>query len=472
MLLSVLAATEAAVLAAKVNLLGGSGEQAERVLAYMNGEEMPTALWGAPGAPVHLIRGGFEKGVQKRITKFVHGGYVKALMASQTSVRGPHPQRLRLDEVDEMELKLFDASLGQPMKRDGIQDNIVASSTHHNANGTMTAIKKRASEEGWPFYEWCYRENLVSNGGWLDDEAVGRKRAVVTVAMWDNEYENQEPNPEGRAIDTKAVKRAFKKRLGIYDGAAHQYIEIEAPYPGGDPLPSCHKCGHPFGLDRSTMKVRHGLLIDVARRCIICGEERGETRKGLYSTGTDWAKRKDWTIISTFRYDVWPVRMVAFLRTGRADWPVMVGKLEERIKRYRGQSFHDETGIGDVLGDYTNVPSQGIWMQGQERATMLTTYINQIEQGNIIFPRIRFAFDEHRLASIEDVYSTGKKYHLPDTVASGALAFMGIVRGEAGTIYIPGQNVLVQSAKVKQDPDDARSIGSGISPTTSRFLTS
>jgi hypothetical protein len=37
-------------------------------------------------------------------------------MASQASVRGPHPHRLRLDEVDEMALDIFDAAMGQTLE--------------------------------------------------------------------------------------------------------------------------------------------------------------------------------------------------------------------------------------------------------------------------------------------------------------------------------------------------------------------
>jgi hypothetical protein len=42
--------------------------------------------------------------------------------------------------------------------------------------------------------------------------------------MWDTEYENQEPNPTGRAIDIDKCKAAFKK-LGVFLGDEHEYIK-------------------------------------------------------------------------------------------------------------------------------------------------------------------------------------------------------------------------------------------------------
>lgn len=435
LLLALLALCEAVFLGAKCNVLGGSGEQSERVLNYMSGEEMPNAFWGFPGAPKHLIVGGLEsdvaenaKGITKRMTKLTNGGYLKALMASSRSVRGPHPQRLRLDEVDEMEIGIFDSALGQPMKRFGIEEQVVASSTHHYANGTMTEILKRAVDKGWKIYEWCYRENLVSNGGWLENAAVQRKKNTVTKNMWETEYENQEPNPEGRAIDIDKCKLAFSHllKLGEWEGLEHENIQIEAPYRGGDPETSCHRCDHPYR--------RGDLRSDL---CVFCRVERRVTKPGIYSHGADWAKKKDWTIITTIRTDVVPARVVAWERTGRLDWPTMTKKFEDRVRLYGGGAAHDITGLGDVIADYLTIGSEGVLMVGLTRHELLSQYIAAIEHGRLIFPMIKFMYDSHRLASVEDVYKSGDKYHVPDDMVSGALAWKASGMGNVGEIYIP-----------------------------------
>lgn len=447
MLLALLGLSESVFLGAKCNILGGSGEQSERVLNYINGEEMPTAFWNAPDAPKHLIVGGIQsevaenaRGITKRMIKLTNGGYLKALMASSRSVRGPHPQRLRLDEIDEMEMGIFESALGQPMERFGIKDQTVASSTHHYANGTMTAVLKMASEKGWGFYEWCYKENLEVNGGWLTQESVDRKKNTVTVFMWDTEYEGQEPNPTGRAIDPEKVKLAFREDLGIFKGDEHELIEIEAPYKGGDPETRCHRCKHPyFGRD---------LLRTV---CINCHIDRRLTRPGIYAHGADWAKKKDWCVFCTFRIDVYPAKCVSWQRTGRLDWPSMVSFFETRVKRYGGGASHDITGIGDVIADYLTCASEGVLMTGLPRHEMLSHYIAAIEHGKIVYPMIKWAWDNHRLASVEDVFKSGDKHHLPDDMAAGALAWKAGGLGNAGEIYVPmldgAGNLVLQGTK-------------------------
>lgn len=437
LLLALLGLCESVFLGAKCNILGGSGEQSQRVLNYINGEEMPEAFWGCENAPIHLVVGGVEsetpdnaKGITKKMIKLTNGGYLKALMASSRSVRGPHPQRLRMDEADEMELAILDSALGQPMARLGIDEQTVISSTHQYSNGTMTEMLKRASQNGWPVFEWCYKENHVDNDGWLEQGAIDRKKQTVTAVMWKTEYENQEPNPEGRAIDVEKCELAFQEvylgKSGFYAGDPFEDIVLEEPYRGGEPELSCHRCKHPYRRSDTRASV-----------CTHCLVQRRLTRPGTYATGTDWAKKKDWTIIHTIRTDVTPARLVAWGRYGRIDWPAIIKKHEDRIRKYGGGAAHDITGLGSVIDDYLNVASDGVLMQGLPRHEMLSQYITAIEAGRIIFPRIKFMFDEHRLSSVEDVFRSGETFHLPDSMAAGALAWKASGMGSVGEIFIP-----------------------------------
>lgn len=360
-LLSLLGVTEAVTLAASVNVLGGSGMQSHRVLEHMRN------LWAYPAAPSDLLIGDTAAKMH-----LANGAIVNALMASQTSVRGPHPQRLRMDEIDDMKIEILDAAMGQPMSSAGVQAQTVMSSTRQYADGTMTEILRRAAERGWPVYSWCWRE-VVEPHGWLSQSDIDQKRTEVTAAMWETEYELQEPSPESRAIQPAAVDAAFSAALGEYDGAAHEYIEAEPPAAGG-----------------------------------------------VYATGADWARAKDWTVIVTFRTDVTPARCVAWERTARLDWPVMIERYVTRRARYPGSGLHDGTGIGDVVASYTSDP--GFVMAGKARADLLTEYIAAIERRELVYPDIRWARSEHRYASREDVFG-GREHHLPDSISAGALAW-------------------------------------------------
>lgn len=372
-LLSVLANTEAVTLGIGVNVLGGSGAQSKRVMEHMGN------LWNYDDAPRGLL-----KADAATIARLTNGAVVEALMASQASVRGSHPARLRLDEIDEMDIAILDASMGQPMEQKGVKAQTVMSSTRQYADGTMQAILQRAAERGWRVHQWCYKENLEPHG-WLTHAAVEQKKMEVTAAMWKTEYENQEPSPGSRAIQPDAVEKMFNRKLGEFEGAPNEYIEIEPPILGA-----------------------------------------------RYAHGADWAKKQDWTIIQTIREDLIPKRVVAWERTGRLEWPVMIAKLDARIKRYGGRALHDGTGLGDVVKDYMIEQANAFIMAGRQRADLLSEYVAACENSELEYPFIRHAYIEHKFASQEDVFGGGESHHLPDSISAGALMWRASANSSGG----------------------------------------
>ena len=70
-------------------------------------------LWKSPTAPREYLVG--DPGREKQ--EFIWGNKVLALTASQASVRGLHPARMRIDEADEMKMSIFESALGQPQSQ-------------------------------------------------------------------------------------------------------------------------------------------------------------------------------------------------------------------------------------------------------------------------------------------------------------------------------------------------------------------
>lgn len=351
---------EAETLGAEVSLLGGSGEQSARVLEYLQ-------KWSSA-----------EDNVQRR-TRYKSGGLVTALMASSKSARGPHPQRMRLDEVDEMDLAILDAAMGQPMGTPMIAKQTVMSSTHHYADATFTEVKRRAEEKGWPIQEWCYKETSVQPDGWLSLEEIESKRGEVTASMWQAEYDLQEPSPEGRAILPEAVDACFR-----------------AEFNG---MLTAQELAGPMGYE---------LVIEPS----VAG--------ATYATGADWAKKKDHTVIDTLRTDVRPLRRVAWARYQRMSWPMMIAKFDQRVAKYPGGACHDATGLGDVVNDYQEADARGVILTGQRRADVFTKYIAALEDRAIVSAAIRYCEGEHRYCTNEDLTGSG---HPPDSFVAGAMAY-------------------------------------------------
>lgn len=375
--LAFLTLTEAVLLGAEVNILGGSGAQS------LNIHEAMRDGWNSELAPKQMLTN--DSMYETRLT---NGAKVKALLASSRSVRGPHPQRLRLDEIDEMDVDILDSAMGQPMPGRDVDTQVVMSSTHQYPDKTMSEMLKRASSEGYPVHEWCWKETSNPVDGWLAQSYIDRQRKVIPKRMWEVEYDLQEPSFGSRAFDTDAVEETF---AGFGDHPDHPGLQTYKHH-------------------------------DVER-----GEqyefEAPDVKHGEYVTGADWAKEKDWTVIVTFRVDVKPWRLVAYSRTRRKPYPYMVKLMNTRMERYPGHGIHDGTGLGNVVNDYLDHRATPFIMSGRARDDMLSEYVSAVESGRIIAPRIESAYTEHKYCSLEDLYGRGKDVHLPDTVCAFALAW-------------------------------------------------
>lgn len=430
-------------LGAETSILGGSGDQSKRVHAYQD------YFWSYKNAPRNLLLQ--QPGTEN--TYLRNGGSVTCLKASQTSVRGGHPQRLRLDEIDEMDEAIYDAAQGKTMestlRNNGVKPQTVASSTHQHADGTMTKALAFASERGFPVYEWCYRESMTE---WLTQEMVDTKRKEMTAEMWRTEVELGEPSIGNRAIQTESVEAMFDAQLGIFEGAPDQYIELEEPIltcehgkhhgwtlrngvvewshyaqdedaTGGTVLTYSGKNENPCCVCCPSIKAPEWVPFDADGKAVAPPVEHVERR---YSTGADWAKERDWTIISTWRIDVVPRRLVAYLRIGRKPWPLMVGKLDERMHRYPGACMYDQTGIGNVVRDLLTVRVTGFVLTGANEDSLLSEFISAVERGDYKCPRIRHPYSEHKYATMDAIYGSD---HLPDTICANALAHRAAKKG-------------------------------------------
>lgn len=400
-MLAALSLTEAITLGAGVSLLGGSAEQSQRVHAYMAGEDtnLPYTFWEHPNAPRRWLTA-----LNVRNTRLTNGGWLRALAASPKSVRGPHPQRLRGDEIDEMDSAIWDAAQGQPMEARGIREQVVGSSTHQHSDGTMSREIAQAAEKGWPFYEWCYRETMA-DGGFINEAQVERKKATVTVQMWDTEYEGQEPNPEERAITTDAVNFMFQRERGVYDGrAAREPLIFEQPIWEMDP---------------------DWAAADAERR-----EAIRYKMVASYAAGADWGKKRDHTVAWVLRTDVDPVRVVAYMNMVRLPYPQMFAAFNALLQRYDADAAHDATGLGTVADDYVEDETEGVSLVGARRANTFSEAIVGIEGKQVVAPFIEYAYTEFKYCSNGDLYQTSanSKNHPPDSFVGFALAYRAATR--------------------------------------------
>jgi hypothetical protein len=130
-------------------ILGGSLEQSKKMYHHLTGEGDG---WGLVTDDFrHLLRGEMLAGQ----TTLINKSNINILTASSKSVRGPHPQKLRLDEIDEFDDKIYEAAMLIPKTKHGIKASVQIYSTMHKAYGLMNRVITEAAQSGYKIYKWC-----------------------------------------------------------------------------------------------------------------------------------------------------------------------------------------------------------------------------------------------------------------------------------------------------------------------------
>ena len=303
-----------------------------------------------------------------------------------------------LDEIDEMDLKVYNAAMGQAMAKPNargvlVPEMVVASSTWQNPIGTFQHVRDEFLRKGLPVHSWCFRETLATAenpDGWMDPGFIERKKQSVPAEMFRVEYELGEPAGGSRAFDLEKLNKAFVHMEPVAERHAGSDDEWVFEQP---------------------------------------------VSTGWYAVGADWAKEEDKTVFVVFRMDESVKRCVYVRIVNRRPWPEMAEMFNEVMRRYVNVvAAHDGTGIGNVVNDLIDERAVKFLMVGRQRSEMLVRYISAVEQGQYVLPANTPVFAAHKATTVEDVYAPGKwNGHLPDEVAAFALGHHAVLRGSPAT---------------------------------------
>lgn len=134
-------------------ILGGSLAQSEQIYRAI----VAFALDGR--GPLGTDREAVES-LLKTEARYRNGSEVSILAASPKSVRGPHVPTLKLDEVDEIDPELREASMGMCMAKGASPAQVVMTSTWHKVGGPMADLIARGEKGEFPVYRFCAFEVL------------------------------------------------------------------------------------------------------------------------------------------------------------------------------------------------------------------------------------------------------------------------------------------------------------------------
>lgn len=198
----------------------------------------------------------------------------------------------------------------------------------------------------------CYQCSANPIDGWLTQETIEQKKLEIPAEMWRTEYELGEPAIGNRAFDPDAVDRMFSMQMEPVEEKISKDFE-----------------------EYTFAKYE---------------------RDGDYVAAADWGKEQDYTVISVWRYDRPQYELVYYMRVNRRPYPQMIGWFNDVIRRYNASAIHDGTGLGNVVNDYVDVRARSFIMTGEKRANMLSEYVNAVEKGAMIAPRIKTAHLAHK----------------------------------------------------------------------------
>jgi len=137
----------------ETTILGGSFEQSEKSYKAM------MDFWKSTGLQDAYLA------VEPRKSEMLwkNGSLVSVLTASTKSTRGPHSQKLILDEIDEMDDEVYKAALSIPQSKFDIKASIGKLSTNHKTGGVMdNALEKATNGGGIKIYKWCVFDAIES----------------------------------------------------------------------------------------------------------------------------------------------------------------------------------------------------------------------------------------------------------------------------------------------------------------------
>lgn len=118
-------------------IVAGSQDQAMRSYEAMQD------FWSRAGdSSKEVLVDGYDR---KTFTKWKTGANVDVLASSSKRARGGHPNVLEVDELDEVDFKLYMAVVQQPMSKNNIPARLIALSTYHRLTGTVARLMGDAS---------------------------------------------------------------------------------------------------------------------------------------------------------------------------------------------------------------------------------------------------------------------------------------------------------------------------------------
>lgn len=162
-----------------------------------------------------------------------------------------------------------------------------------------------------------------------------------------------------------------------------------------------------------------------------------------YSTGVDFARHEDYTVIETLDANSQLVNFERFQTGGQAAWPQIQTAIERVYEQYPGLVLVDATRDNKIVADLeaAGVDVEPVKFTAPKKRQLIEDLAAAIEQGQITIPDIPQLVSELQIFEYDVTRAGNVRYHAPeghhdDCVDGLALALDGVGRGSVATTTV------------------------------------
>lgn len=91
-------------------------------------------------------------------TNFIHGSSIEVLVATITGVNSPHPQKLKMDEIELIPWPILQEAFSMVQSKSDVKGVTVLGSTRKFASGPMQRLIDQGDGKGMKIFDWCIWE--------------------------------------------------------------------------------------------------------------------------------------------------------------------------------------------------------------------------------------------------------------------------------------------------------------------------
>lgn len=182
--------------------------------------------------------------ISKSVTR--NGTVVQIITGSMKGFNGPHPQKVRIDEVELIDWTVLQEGLSMSVSRGRVRAQDVMTSTRKKSKGTMQRLIEESGQSRTKIYSWCIWDVVErcerqchddptwgncpifdkcggkahDSNGWYKIDDLVKKASILSKSIFEAQWENKKPHESmtvyGEYWDTDKHAKSWEQLAHIF----------------------------------------------------------------------------------------------------------------------------------------------------------------------------------------------------------------------------------------------------------------